>query len=96
MRDVIATVMAAGDFLPLAQNAFARCEIVIPDFVRRRHRRIGKSKNVGRELVAAVDAERIGLLGKCDNVFLAARKVLNHDTGQTIFALEPYEPVLED
>ena len=89
MREVIGTIMAAGDFLPLAQNAFARWKIIIPDFVGRRHRRISKAQNVGRELVAAVHAERIGLLGKCDNVFLAARKALNHDTRQTILALQP-------
>src|ERR1700730_15762484 len=88
--------MAGGDFLPLAQNAFARWKIIIPDFVWLCHLRISKAQNVGRELVAAVHAECIGLLGECDNVFLAARKVLNHDTGQTILALEPYEPVLED
>src|SRR5262249_58760753 len=90
------SVVAAGDFLPLAQNAFGRCEIIIPDFFRRRHRRIGEAQKIGRELVAAVDAERIGLLGECDNVLLATRKAPNHNARQAILALEPYEPVFED
>src|SRR5262249_55313515 len=96
LGDVISTVVAAGGFLPLAQNAFTRCEIIIPDFFRRGHRRIGEAQKVGREFVAAVDAERIGLLGECDNVLLSARKAPDHDPRQTILALEPYEPVFED
>src|SRR6266404_6102149 len=88
--------MAAGNFPPLAQNAFARCQIIIPDFFRCGHRRIGEAQKVGRELVAAVDAERIGLLGERDNVLFSARKASNHNARQTILALEPYEPVFED
>src|SRR5437660_1478045 len=92
--------MAAGDFLPLAQSAFARCETIIPDFVGRRHRRIGEAQKVGRELVATMHAERIGLLGECDSVLLATRKAPNHDARQTILALEPYHlppiPFIDD
>src|SRR5262249_51810079 len=50
----------------------------------------------GRKLVAAVDAERMGLLGECDNVLLATRKAPNHDARQAILALEPDEPVFEN
>src|SRR5260370_15975152 len=57
---------------------------------------MGEAKKVGRELVAAVDPERIGLLGECDNVLLSARKAPNHDARQAILALQPYEPVFED
>jgi hypothetical protein len=87
LRDVIGTVVAAGDVLPLAQNAFARCQVIIPDFFRRRHRRIAEAQKVGRELVAPLDAEPIGLLGECDHVLLAAREVMNYDARQTILAL---------
>ena len=55
-----------------------------------------KRRRFGGELVAAVDAERIGLLGERDNVLLAGLKSPDHDARQTILAFEPYEPVLED
>ena len=94
-RYVVGAVVAAGDFLPLAQNTLPRREIIVPDFFRRGHRRIGEAQEVGRELVAAVDAERIGFLGECDHVLLAACEAPDHDARQAILALETYQPVLE-
>ena len=37
-----------------------------------------------------------GFFGKCEDVLLAARKVLDHDAWQTILSLQSYEPVLKD
>ena len=65
-RHVERRVVAGGHFLLLAQHALARLHVVVVDARRRRHRGIGEAERVGVELVAAGQAERIGLLVEGD------------------------------
>jgi hypothetical protein len=82
--------MAGRNLLPLAQHARPRGHVVIIDFRRRRHRRIGKPQIRGLELVAAHGVERVGGLVEGDGVLFARREVADDDRGQRVGALQPH------
>ena len=88
--DVVGRIMAGRDFLALAQGARAARHVVIVDFRRRRHRRIGKAQVGGVEFVAAHGVQRIGGLVERDGVFFAGREVADDDGGQRVGALQPH------
>ena len=93
-RHVGGRIVPARHLLALAQRARAS-QVVVPDLVRRRHRRIVEAQPIGVELVAALGAERIGFLGERDRVLFAARDVAHHDARQAVLALEPDQPIRE-
>ena len=88
--DVVGRVVAGRDLLALAQDARARRHVVVVDFRRRRHRRIGEAQIGGVEFVAAHGVERIGRLVEGDGVLLAGLEVADDDRGQRIGALQPH------
>ena len=88
--------MPARDLLPLAQPSRAMGEIIVPDFRRRRHRRIAELQRIGVEFVSRIEAERIGLLVERDDVFLAVGEPPHHDAGETVLALQPDQPAGKD
>ena len=67
-----------------------RRHVVIVDFRRRGHRRIGKPQIRGVEFVAAHGAQRIGRFVEGDGVLAAALKVADHDGRQRVGALQPH------
>ncbi len=89
--DIVILVMARRHFLRLQERALARRHVVIEELRGRRHRRIGKADDVGIVFPRARQAERIGLLGKGDGVFLAGLAVAHDDTRQALVALQPDE-----
>ena len=91
--DIGGRIVAGRNFLALAQHACALDEVVVPDFVRCRHRRIGEAQRVGLEFVTRIGTERISLLSKRDGVFLAGLKLVHNDAWQAVGALEPDQPV---
>ena len=88
-RDVVGGVVAARHLLRLAQGARARLHVVVEDLGRRGHRRVGEAQRRGVELVAAGDAQRIGLLGEGDGVLGAVGEAADDDARQAVLALEP-------
>ena len=70
--DVVGRIVAGRNLLALAQYARARRHVVVIDFRRRRHRRIGEAQIRGVEFVAAHGVERIGGLVEGDGVLFAA------------------------
>ena len=87
--DVVGRVVAGRNLLALAQYARARRHVVVIDFRRRRHRRIGKPQIGGLEFVAAHGVERIGGLVEGDGVLFAGGEVADDDRGQRVGALQP-------
>ncbi len=88
--DVVGGVVAGRDFLALAQHPRPLRHVVIVDFGRRRHRRIGEAQIGGLEFVAAHRVQRIGGLVEGDGVLLTAREIADDDGGQRIGALQPH------
>ena len=88
--DVVGGVVAGRNFLPLAQHPRPRGHVVIIDFRRRRHRRIGEPQIGGLEFVAAHGVERIGGLVEGDGVLFAALEIADDDRGQRVGALQPH------
>ena len=64
--------------------------VVVVDFRRRRHRRIGEAQIGGLEFVAAHGVERIGGLVEGDGVLFAGLEVADDDGGQRVGALQPH------
>ena len=89
-RDVIGGVVAGRNLLALAQGAGAGRHVVIENFRRRRHRRIGKAQIGGVEFVAAHGVERIGRLVEGDGVLVAIGHVADDDRRQRVGALQPH------
>ena len=87
--DVVGRVVAGWNLLAFTQYARTRRHVVIIDFRRRRHRRIGESQIGGLEFVAAHGVKRIGGLVEGNGVLFAALEVADDDRGQRVGALQP-------
>ena len=87
--------MTARHLLALAQNAGACRQIVVPHLGGRRHRRIGEAQGVGDKLEPGIHAERIGLLGKRDDVLVSVGEAAHDDARQPVLALQPHQPVAQ-
>ena len=83
--------MAGGHLLALAQPPGSRLHVVVVDFLRRRHRRIGEPHDVGVLLDHLFEAEGIGLFGEADRGLDAGLEVSDHDLRQAVLLLEPDE-----
>ncbi len=89
-RDVILRSVAARHDLALAELPGAGDAIVVVGLGRRRHRRVGEADHRRFELVARLQAQRIGLLRESDRV-LGAREVAHDDARARVLDLEPDE-----
>ncbi len=87
--DIIVGVVAGGHFLRFQKRALARHHVVIEQLARRRHRGIGETDDVGVIFRRAMQAKRIGFLGKGDGMFLARAAVTDDDARQAVTALQP-------
>ena len=87
--DVIIRIVAGRHFLRLQQCALARHHVIIEQLARRRHRGIGEADDVGVIFRRAMQAERIGLFGKGDGMFLAGAAVADDDARQAVAAFQP-------
>src|SRR5471032_2751105 len=92
-RHVGGGVVARRDLLALAQGALPAFHVVVVDFGRRRHRRIGKARDRRVEFVATDRVQRIRCLVECDLVFLASPQIADHDRGERVGTLQPHQMV---
>ena len=89
--DVVGRIVAGGNFLTLAQSSRAARHVVVIDFRRRRHRRIGKAQIGGVEFIAAHRIQRIGRLVERNRMFVRRFEIADHDGGQRVGALQPHQ-----
>ena len=88
--------MPGGNLLALAQGPLPGRHVVVVDFRRRRHRRIGEAHHRGVELEAADHVERVGGLVEGDRVLGLCSEVADHDRGERVGALQPHEMAGEE